>query len=506
VGDVRFTTDDWNDEQEIRLAHLLQAEYGGESLTEYILRVSPRHAPPRHLSPILNLWERTRRERVFACVEVPPRHAKTTTGLHALAWRLHRDPALTHGFATFGDDYAASRSRICRVMARAGGVDIPRGMANLHEWGTPHGGSVQFRGYQGEWTGRGITGVALLDDLYKDRAQAESAKVRENIWDWFTDVLWTRLEDRSSVICQFTRWHDDDLIGRLLQGKFKGYRFEEVRLPAICEDEDDLVGREIGEALWPEKVSAEELRRIEVSVGPYTWAALFQQRPRPKGADVFQDPGRFSLRDWKPDGHRILLCCDPAATDDNRADFSAAFILAAKGYGDDMVVWILHGWRDHVTVPAVARKLLEISEHYWRAPVAVEAVGAFKGVPQTLKEIQGQLGRRIIEIRPLGDKFTRAQAVAAAWNTGRVLVPVDAECTWNHAKYRFLAPKTPMKLRAGVPHGITWADELIKEAGKFTGINDPEDDQIDALAHGYNHLHQAGKPTKGTTKQRAGFG
>lgn len=516
----------WTSSEEARLATLLRSQNGGESLDEFIHRVSPYQQLPRHLKPVGALWERTRYERVFAVVELPPQNGKSTTGLHGLAWRMSRDPVLSHGYATYADDLAASKSRICRRMAIAGGVSLPRGSSALHEWQTTQGGGLLAHGYKGQWTGQPINGVALIDDLYSDRKDAESKKVRENVWEWFTDVLWPRCHPGSatrigaSVIAQFTRWHDDDLIGRLLQGKFRGYQFEEVKLKAICEDEDDILGRQIGEALWPEQYSADELRKIEESIGPYSWASLYQQRPRPKGADIFGDPARFSLADWRPDGHRILICCDPAATDDNRADFSAAFVLAAKGYGADMVIWVLFGWRDHVTVPAVARKLYEIAMRHWggTAPVAIESVGGFKAVPQILKEIEPRL--RIRPIKPKGDKFTRAQGLAAAWNTGRVLVPLDSELWWDAQaawpdgrQGRFMLPRNEVtgmraqrKLRAGVASNVTWADELLWEADKFTGVGDLEDDEIDALAHGFNELWDVKRSQFGALKNRNPFG
>lgn len=512
----------WSSADDVRLAALLRAQHGGESFEDYVARVSPHHTIKRHLKPVAELWERTRHERVFACVEMPPQHGKSTTGLHGIAWRMSRDPSLAHGYAAYNDNLAGSKSRICRRMATAGGVKIPHGSNSIHEWYTDRGGGLLAHGYKGQWTGMPINGVALLDDLYKDRVDAESKTTRENVWEFFTDVLWPRLHPMmgASVIAQFTRWHDDDLIGRLLQGKFKGYRFEEIRLPAVCEDEDDLLGREIGEALWPEHMPIEELKLIEESAGPYSWASLYQQRPRPKGADVFSEPARFMLADWQPDGHRLILCCDPAATDDNRADFSAAFVLAAKGWGEDMKIWILHGWRDHVTVPALARKLYEISQRHWggAAPVAIEAVGGFKAVPQILKEIEPRL--RIRPIKPKGDKFTRAQGLAAMWNAGRVYVPLDSELTWNTENVRptgergaFDLPFDPTtrtrfrpKLRAGVQKGIEWADELIWETDKFTGVGDLEDDQVDALAHGVNELFDVKKSKNGAVKNRASFG
>lgn len=518
----------WEDTDEQRLAELLAANVGGEGLHDYIVRVSPRHVPPRHISPIVKLWERTRHERVFACVELPPRHAKTTTGLHALAWRLRRDPALTHGFATFGDDFAASRSRIARTLARAGGVVLDKTMANLHEWRTNYGGGLIARGYMGEWTGKGIDGVALVDDPFKDRAAAESPKIRENVWEWFCDVLWTRLEPGSSVIVQHTRWHEDDLIGRLLAGKFAGYPFERIHLPAICESAHDILGRQLGEALWPERFPAEELRKIEESIGPYGWASLFQQRPRPRGADVFVEPARFSLASWRPDGHRILICADPAATEGTRGDHSALFVLAAKAFGAEMVVWVLYGWRGRVSVPAFARRLHAVSKLFWNAPIVVEAVGGFKAVPQTLKEIEPKLRLMIAKMgmpddgtqdsarasnAPV-DKFLRSQPCAAAWNSGRVLVPMDAHLEWNPITLRFEQPVSVggggvllRRLRAGVAPGVTWADELMTEASKFTGVGDAEDDQIDALSHGFNELMGLRKPRdRGSRQNRNPFG
>lgn len=519
---VAATTPTWDDSDELRLAALLQAQVGGEGLHDYIVRVSPRHMPPRHIAPIIRLWERTRHGRVLACVELPPRHTKTTTGLHALTWLMRRDPSLVHGFATFGDGFAASRSRIARALAKAGGVLIDRTMANLHEWRTTHGGGLLAHGYLGEWTGHGITGVALIDDPFKDRATAESPKIRENVWEWFCDVLWTRLQPGSSVIVQHTRWHEDDLIGRLLAGKFAGHHFERLRLPAIAEDADDPLGRAPGEALWPEQYPAEELRKTEESIGPYGWASLYQQRPRPRGADVFVEPARFSLAAWRPDGHRILICADPAATEGTRADHSALFALAAKGFGDEMVVWVLYGWRGRVSVPAFARRLAATSELFWSAPIVVEAVGGFKAVPQTLKEIVP--GLRIL-IAKMGvpddgtkdpsrasnapaDKFLRAQPTAAAWNSGRVLVPMDAELSWHPSEGRFRLPDSGhRRLRAGVAPHITWADELMAEAGRFTGVGDAEDDQVDALSHGFNELMGIRKPRQsGSRKNSNPFG
>jgi len=519
---VAVAEPEWADDDEERLIQLLDAQHNVETLDAFIRRVSPRHIPPRHMQPVHKLWERSRHERVLACIEMPPRHAKTTEALHGIAWKNKVDPVLLNAFATFGDDYAASRSRIARTLTRAGGRALSKEMANLHEWLNDYGGGAQFRGYLGEWTGRGITGVGIVDDPYKDRASAESPKIRRNIQEWFADVWWTRFEwdFHPSCFVQHTRWHEDDLIGWLLAGKF-GYKFERVCLPAIAE-ENDLLGRAPGEALWPERFSAEMLAEIEAAIGPYSWASLFQQRPRPRGADVFGEPARFSLASWRPDGHRIIICADPAATEDTRADHSALFVLAAKEFGSKMVIWVLYGWRGQVSVPKFARKLHEVSRKFWGAPIVVEAVGGFKAVPQTLKEIEPRL--KII-VAKMGlpeegkkdaarvsnapvDKFLRAQPAAAAWNArpGRLLVPMDAECEWVPETLRFERPLVLRSLRRGVGAGVTWADELIAEASRFTGVGDAEDDQVDALAHGYNELMGIRPRQQGARQNRNPFG
>lgn len=521
----------WEESDERRLAELLAAQYSAEPIDAFIRRVSPRHIPPRHMEPVHRLWERTRHERVLACIEMPPRHGKTTEALHGIAWRNKLDPVLINGFATFGDDYAASRSRIARTLTRAGGRALRKDASNLHEWLNEYGGGALFRGYLGEWTGRGITGVGIVDDPYKDRAAAESPQIRANVQEWFADVWWTRFEwdFGPSCIVQHTRWHDDDLIGWLLAGKF-GYTFERIRLPAIAEDEDDLIGRKIGEALWPERYSAETLHEIEAALGAYSWASLYQQRPRPRGADVFDTvkmPARYSLATWRPDGHRILICADPAATEDTRADYSALFVLAVKEFAAQMVIWVIYGWRGQVTVPAFARRLHATSQLFWHAPIVVEAVGGFKAVPQTLRELEPNLRLMIAKMGmpDLGDrdaarvsnapvdKFLRSQPVAAAWNRGNVLIPVDAHLEWNPATNRFevptyLAPGQALlrRLRPGVRPGVTWAHELIAEAGKFTGAGDGEDDQIDALSHGYNELMGLRQSSRGQRQNRNPFG
>jgi len=456
----------WTPEDDSRLADLIRLEFDAEGLDPFIRRMSPRLPPPRHLEPAINLWERTRRGPVRAVLSMPPRHAKTTTAMHGLAWRLTLDPALTHCYATYADALSVSKSRIARRLARGAGVRLARDQQNLHEWRTVQGGGFLATGVGGPLTGQGVTGVAIVDDPIKNRKEAESATIREGIWDWFRDVLWTRLEEDASVVVIQTRWHPHDLAGKLLADGVDGVRFEDIRLPALAEDPGDLLGRQVGEALWPGRYPVEKLAEIRSLLGAYGWASLYQQRPRPRGDQLFYEPGRFELDTFSLDGHRLVIVCDPAATESTRADYSVIMVLAAKGWGADMRVWVLDHFRAQITVPKLVRRLGQLQRQWYGVPIGVEAVGGFKGIPQMLREHDPAL--RLLEVKPIGDKFTRAQPASSAWNEGRILVPTDRP----------------------------WGGVLIAECQDFTGVKDDHDDQVDCLAHGFNVLFAAKEPRR----------
>lgn len=454
----------WTQEKESRLLELLKYEAGLPSMREFMATHSPRLPPPRHLDPIINAFERTRRERVLTTIEMPPRHAKTTTCIHGLGWRIHVDPGARNAYCSYAQDLSFNKSRKVRQLARQSGAKFET--ENMAHWETIYGGGLAATGVEGPLTGKGIDGIAIVDDPIKNRSDAESKLIRDKVWDWFTDVVWSRLEEEASVFVVMTRWHKDDLAGRLLKG-FEDpetgtiVQFERIKLSALAGVGDPL-GREPGEALWPSRFPRNKLLQARSIGGPYSFASLYQQEPQVKGDAIFTaEPARFVRAKWELDGHRILIACDPAATAKTSADHTAILVMAAKGYGENMNVWVLDHFRKQCSIPDTVRVLRRMQREYWGVAVGVESVGAFKAIPDLLREEDPYL--RVLEITPLGDKFTRAQPVASAWNEGRVHVPTD----------------------------VPWANTLIHEANEFTGVSDPEDDQIDALAHGFNTLFGA---------------
>lgn len=430
---------------EVEQLHLWEAALGADSLIEYIPRITPQWMPPRHLHQVAELFNRAQYESVRACASLPPRHGKTELILHAVGWWLARRPTDRLVYVTYSGDLAKNKSRRALMLTQNAGVRLDASVQRGDEWTTDHGGGLLATGIGGPLTGHGAN-LLMIDDPTKNREEAESPTVRRKVWEWYTSTALTRLEPGSSCIVVHTRWHEDDLIGRLVRGdSASGDPWEYINLPAIDEQ---------GEALWPERWNTELLELKRRDVGEYDWWSMFQGSPRPRGGKLFREQTTYGEF---PDleGASILISCDPAASAATHANHSAIVVGAGKLVDGLLQVDILDVMRLQVEIPALAHYLAQLQAK-WHAPVVIEAVGGFKAVPQTLRQINK--GLRIIEIAPTSDKFTRALPAAAAWNDGRIRTPLMA----------------------------SWLADFTYELSLFTGLSDPHDDQVDALAHLYS--------------------
>lgn len=453
-----------------RARELLMRRFSVPPLTDYITEVSPHLPPPRHVAHLCRVLEQARIYKRKLCLSWPPRHAKTTTLLHGFGWWLRHQPADTCGYFTYSDRQGRSKSRIARRIAEQGGVELDVRSNDMSEWRTRNGGGLLAGGAGGGLTGQGISGLFVVDDPYKSRVEADSIHFRERVWDWFREVVLTR-DEGASIVVVHTRWHPDDLIGRIASDPDFA-DFEQLNIPAIAEP-DDIMGRTPGEALWPERFPIEDLRDKLAKLGEWSFAALYQGRPRPRGGQLFRGEtlyGQFpDLQD-----SRIFIVCDPAATAKSVADYSAIVVAAAKLLPNGLPQFdILDMHRLQVEIPVLVEFLRE-TQQKWQAPVWVEAVGGFKAVPQMLRAVSKL---KINELHPVGDKFTRAQPAAAAWNDGRIRLPA-------------VAP---------------WKAEFLPEIHAFTGVNDPHDDQVDVIAHLVNVVNESLKRTRRRVVQARGL-
>jgi len=426
--------------------------FRGKALVEWIPYTTPKYEAPYHLMPMAELFYKAETEgNVRALTSVPPRHAKTESILHFAAHFLLTHPDKTVGYATYAADIAKSKSKTCRAIAARAGVEVVRGSDAANEWRTKEGGGFLANGVGGQWTGRGVD-LLIIDDPIKDREEAESLTMQRKLTEWATSSAFTRVEPNGSIIVNMTRWSVNDLIATLESGEYGDW--VTVNMPAIDDE---------GKVLWPERWPLEALAQKKAITSDYDWASLFLGQPRPRGGELFREPARFNLADIK--GARFAIACDPAASAKTSADYSAIVVVAATGAGPDQKVYVLEVWRGQVEIPELINKLRYFQER-WGAPVYIESVGGFKLVAQmmrTLSKQQNQNQIKIVEVTPLGDKFTRALPVSAAWNNGHVLLPQNEE---------------------------PWIKDFLNEVQRFTGKGDRHDDQVDALSHAFNAVDQ----------------
>lgn len=376
-------------------------------------------------------------------MSVPPQHGKTETVLHGLAWMMQDAVPRHHAYVTYEATRAERMSMNCMSIAERAAL---RPDGNRGYWRTESGSSLVATGIGGPLTGEPISGVLVVDDPHKNREEANSALQREKVHDWFRSTASTRVHPGGSTIIVHTRWHEDDLIGRLAKEKSDdgSKPWEYINLPALNDD---------GVALWPEQRPVDWLTRKRVTIGEFEWAALYMGRPMPRGGSLFLSPTFYESA--PSSGFRVGIGVDLAYSAETSADYSVAVVCAKVRD----TVYVLDVVRKQVHAPDFERCLAELRGKYpgarWRAYIA----GGEKGVASFM----GKLGTNIGARPAKGDKFTRAQPVAAGWNAGNVQIP--------RAK---------------------WTDAFVSELESFTGIGDKHDDQVDALAAAFDALATAG--------------
>lgn len=429
----------------------------------YIEMTTPKYRRPAHLQPVLDLVDEAMRRPVFATLSVPPRHFKTETLLHALVRMMKVHPDRMNAYATYSSQFASRKSRKARDIARRANVPLrythgahgADPAATVGYWQTTFGGGLLAVGRGGGFTGDGVTGLLVVDDPHKDRKDAESVVSRDDVWDWFTDVALTRVEAGASVFVVHTRWHEDDLIGRIQSsGEFGDWHH--INLPALAEESGDLLGRAPGQALMPERYPAAHLGKLRRRIGEYSFASLYQGMPRPRGGALFGPPTYYTKL---PDtALQLAYGIDMAYTKRTSSDWSV-IVWMAKAMNDyfQPVYYVLHVDRVQVKSPQFGALVKARLEHHW-SNVFWRAVGPEIGSADMMAE---HLGVPISFLPTRGDKFIHAQPFAAAWNDGRVRLPVEA---------------------------TSWKADYIKELSRFTGVNDAEDDQVDASCNAFDGL------------------
>lgn len=390
-----------------------------EPLADYIVRMTPKYRPlPEHLVPLVNLIELTRHRAVFATVSQPPRGGKTETLAHGLGWRTLYDPACLNFYATFGDGLAQQTSRRVRTLTRASSMPLADDAQGVHDWRTTFGGGLKATSVGGEVTGRGCNGgLIVADDLVKGREFAESKLNRDRAWDWLRDDLMSRLEPGASLIVNMTRWHEDDVIGRIKADPM-GLDWIHLVIPAVQDEHGNATDERTdptARSYWPDRYSLDDLAKIRLR-GEHGWWSLYQQSPFPKGGGLFQR-GWLSVVDAAPTGGRVVRGWDFAGSK-NR---DSAWTVGVKMRLVDGRVFVEDVARIQGS-PLEVQQLVVNTAHQDGYSVVQDMPKdpGQAGLFQTVVLAQKLHGYVVYSSRESGDKELRAEPYAAQAQAGNV--------------------------------------------------------------------------------------
>ncbi|MBW3622707.1 MAG: phage terminase large subunit [Armatimonadetes bacterium] len=462
-------------------------ECGSGVLTfkEFVSHVKPKYQWYRHCEILADVLQRVADgELTRVMIFMPPRHGKSETLSRLFsAYYLYRHPDRFVGLCSYAADLAYTLSRAARENFKAAGGQTKTDADAVKHWETTAGGGFWAAGVGGPITGKGFH-LGIIDDPVKNAEEAGSEVIREKHGDWYGSTFYTREEPGGAVIVNQTRWHEDDLSGRILAEEFSEFEegeggeperwhivnFEAIkeeeppRIPDTCTLEPDW--RQPGEALCPERYPIEKLNKLAKRLGSYFFGALFQQRPTSKGGSFFKT-SMLEIVKAATANLRKVRAWDMAATE-GAGDFTAGVLIGVEKEKpeDERVYYVLDvargQWgtdtrnREIKQTAAIDGPSVKIHGPQDPGPGGKDAALAFTRL----------LAGYSVKTEPVsGDKSVRADPFSAQVNAGNVKL---VEGAWNKA--------------------------FIEELRQFP--NGGNDDQVDAAADAFSELALGPEPNR----------
>jgi predicted phage terminase large subunit-like protein len=368
--------------------------------------------------------------------QLVPTHNTQLSTKNLSAWVSGLFPAWDIGVASYSDTMAEDMGADVRAIMTSPQFrqafpqhQLRKGGTSKSNIQTTAGGRRVFVGRGGALTGRGMN-LGIGDDLFKDHEEARSQAVRDAAWNWFTKVFMTRRMGRKLVILTMTRWHSDDIIGRITDPENPHYnaieakKWKIIRLPAIAE-EDDPLGRQVGEALW-ESAYGLDFLQSQQRLDPLGFAALYQQRPTVADGVLFRRENiqRYHLSDL-PENLRYYAASDHAVGTKQRNDPSCFGVVGVDPQSNIYLTDLF--WQRVPTDRAVEQMLLMNTLKnpliWWAEKGHIsQSIGPF--LRKRMMEEQNYINLR--EVTPKDDKETRAQSIAGRVAMGKVYIPYGA--------------------------------------------------------------------------------
>ena len=411
-------------------------------------------------------------------ISMPPQEGKSQRASRRFpTWLLMRNQDLRIAIASYEHRTARRWGKAIRDdLASHELLPVAQGSTAADEWTIEgHIGGVYSTGIGGALTGRPVD-LLIIDDPVKGREEADSQTYRDRAWDWWTDTAAPRLAPGAPVVLILTRWHEDDLAGRLLAAE-DGDRWRVLNIPAQADHDPnkgdtDPLGREPGE--WLESArgrTAHQWEQIRTQVGSRTFTALYQGRPSPDSGDVLQRPWwrRYSTPLWtetvengKPvrrvaDANEVIQSWDMTFKDTKGTDYVVGQVWVRQGPR----VYLVDQVRARLSFTNTLAAFEQLTAKWPDAHAKlVEEKANGAAVIDTLgKKIGG-----IVPINPKESKLARASAASPYVEAGNVWLP-DAD------------------LARAIEVDV---DGFIEEAAAFP--NGTHDDQVDAFSQATQRL------------------
>ena len=386
--------------------------------------------PARHHLLLLSKLEAMARgqgDRV--AIFMPPGSAKSTyASVLYVPWyySLHPTHSIIAGSHTaeLAERWGRKVRNLINEHQRTLGVGLASSSQAAGRWETSAGGEYFAAGVTGAIAGwRGD--LVVIDDPVRSREDAESPTVREKTWEWYRSDVYPRLKPGGRIALIQTRWHEDDLAGRILADMAcGGDQWDVISLPAEAEANDPM-GRQPGEALWPEWESLQELERKRRAIGARDWNALYQQRPAPEEGDYFKAewlkpvatlPSRELLR--------VYGGSDYAVTEDG-GDYTAHVLV---GLDPDGRMYLLDIWREQAAsdrwVEAFCDLVLQWKPMGWAEEQGQIRAGIGPYLDRRQRERKAYVARETFPTR--GSKAVRAQSIRGRMALEGLYVPEHA--------------------------------------------------------------------------------
>lgn len=385
--------------------------------------VYPQYQTPTH---ILKIWEKleavARGEIKRLILTAPPRHGKSKTVSEIFpAWFFGHNPSCEIILGSFAQGIASRFGRNVKnlMLSREYASVFPRSILSKDskskaEFATVSGGEFHAAGLDGQLTSKGGD-LIVLDDTIKNKKQAVSQAHRQSLIDFFEYVAELRLAPGGRIVLMHTRWDEDDLIGYILKNRAED-GWEVLNMPALDAS---------GDALWPQRWSAEYLRRLQKN-NPKMFEALYQQNPTVAGGDMFKSSW------WKfyakpPENFQKIITSWDLTFDENHEDDEAYTVGQVWGFNRPNA-YLLYEYRKQAgfndQIKAV-RMINELFPRCFKHYVEKKANGA-----ALIEVLQREFGGRIEPVNPTASKEIRAEATSQYVQNGSVYLPDPAQQPW----------------------------------------------------------------------------